>query len=157
MRLAARMQKKIWNITPPDPSARELAGQLKVSPVLAQVIINRNIDTPSLAQQFLSPKLTDLIEPEQMPGAVKAAKHIVNAINQKNRIVIYGDYDVDGITSVSILWHLLELLDATAEYYIPHRIDEGYGLNAEAIKQFADNDADLIITVDCGITAVEDR
>jgi single-stranded-DNA-specific exonuclease len=156
MRLAARMQKKVWNITPPDPSAQELADQLKVSPVLAQVLINRDINTPSLAQQFLNPKLTDLIEPEQMPGAVKAAKHIVDAINQKKRIVIYGDYDVDGITSTSILWHLLELLGATAEYYIPHRIDEGYGLNAEAIKRLAENDAQLIITVDCGITAVEE-
>lgn len=156
MRLAARMQKNIWNITPPYPSAKELADQLKVSPILAQVLINRDIDTPSLAQQFLTPKLTELIEPEKMPGATTAAKHIVDAINQKKRIVIYGDYDVDGITSVSILWHLLELLGATTEYYIPHRIDEGYGLNTEAIKQLAENGAQLIITVDCGITAVEE-
>ena len=156
MRLAARMQKKKWRIKDPSPKAKELAGSLKVSPILAQVLINRNIDTQEIAQAFLSPKLTELIAPEKMPGATDAAKHIVEAIKQDKRIVIYGDYDVDGITSVSILWHLLELLGAKVEYYIPHRVDEGYGLNSEAIKQLAENGAQLIITVDCGVTAIEE-
>ena len=88
-----------------------------------------------------------------MPGIADAVNRIMRAIADHEKIVIYGDYDVDGITSVTILWHLLTLLAADVEYYIPHRITEGYGLNSDAITQLAENGAKLIITVDCGITA----
>jgi len=155
MALAARMHKKVWNIKTADPDAEQLAEGLKVSSVLAQLLINRNINSVEQARGFLAPKLTELIEPEKMPGTGPAVARIKRALSNGETIAIYGDYDVDGITSVSILWHLLELMGAKVEYYIPHRIDEGYGLNPEAIKQLAENGVNLIITVDCGVTAVE--
>jgi len=149
----ARSQKKIWSIVPACDSAADFARALKVSPILAQVLINRGVDDETKAAGFLAPKLVDLITPDLMPGATDAAKRILDAVANNERIAIYGDYDVDGITSVSILWHLLTIMGAQVEYYIPHRIDEGYGLNNEAITQLADTGVNLIITVDCGINA----
>lgn len=153
MRSAARMQKRQWNITAASAEAGQLAEAFKVSAVTAQVLINRQICSVDDAKTFFWPKLTGLIEPEQMPGISGAVERIQAAIGESENITIYGDYDVDGITSVSILWLLLKLLGANVEYYIPHRVDEGYGLNAEAITKLAENGTNLIITVDCGITA----
>ena len=150
------MQTKEWSVRPPQDSAGQLASELRLPEFIAQVLINRDISTADRAQTFLTPKLTDLIEPERMPGAVQAARRIIQAVENGQKITIYGDYDVDGITSTTILWHLLTMLGASTEYYIPHRIDEGYGLNDEAIKQIAENGTNLIITVDCGITAVKE-
>jgi single-stranded-DNA-specific exonuclease len=156
MALAARMQRKRWNIQPGAPQAEELARALKVSPITAQVLINRQITDVDQAAGFLSPKLTGLIEPDDMPGVSQAVERIKRALADKERIAIYGDYDVDGITGVAILWHLLTILGGTVEYYIPHRIDEGYGLNTAAIGQLAEAGINLLITVDCGITAVDE-
>jgi single-stranded-DNA-specific exonuclease len=153
MNLAARMQKKIWEIMAPDGRAAELASQLNTSPLLAQVLINRGITTQSDAQSFLWPKLSDLIEPILLPGTAEAVVRIKKALQENEKIAIYGDYDVDGITAVAILWHLLQSFSAEVEYYIPHRIDEGYGLNEEAITQISQNGTKLLITVDCGIGA----
>ena len=133
-----------------------MARALKVSPITAQVLINRQITDVEQAASFLSPKLTELIEPDDMPGVGQAVERIKQALADKERIAIYGDYDVDGITGVAILWHLLTILGGSVEYYIPHRIDEGYGLNAGAIQQLADTGVNLLITVDCGITAVDE-
>ena len=154
MKSAVRIHKKVWNIRPPHAETSQLADKLSVSPILAQTLMNRQITDSGTARDFLSPKLTDLIAPEAMPGVTVAAARIKQALVNKEKIAIYGDYDVDGITSVSILWHLLTTLGAEVEYYIPHRIEEGYGLNEEAIKQLAENGAKLIITVDCGISAI---
>ena len=154
MAIAAGMQKKTWNIRRTDDRAAELARALRVSPVLAQVLINRDIADPDKARAFLSPKLTDLIEPDRLPQMGRAVERIRRGLTDGELITVYGDYDVDGITSVAILWHLLTMLGGRVEYYIPHRIDEGYGLNTEAIRQLAQNGTRLIITVDCGITAV---
>ena len=156
MAVAAGMQKKVWNIRPAAGEAGELARALKVSPITAQVLINRQITDVEQAASFLSPKLTELIEPDDMPGVGQAVERIKQALADKERIAIYGDYDVDGITGVAILWHLLTILGGSVEYYIPHRIDEGYGLNAGAIQQLADAGVNLLITVDCGITAVDE-
>ena len=156
MKLAARMQKKEWSVRPTHDGAADLASQLRVPAFLAQILLNRDINTVDLAQSFLSPKLTELIEPESMPGVPEAARRICQAIKSNEKIAIYGDYDVDGITSTSILWHLLTILGAITEYYIPHRVDEGYGLNDEAITQIAEAGANLIVTVDCGITAISE-
>lgn len=154
MAVVAGMQKKKWQIRPADPRAAEFAKQLRISPPLAQILLNRDISELHQARSFLRPRLTDLIEPGKMPGTEKAVERIKQALTDGEKIAIYGDYDVDGITSVSILWHLLTLLGANVEYYIPHRVEEGYGLNDDAVKQLAQNGANLIITVDCGITAV---
>ncbi|MFA5291742.1 MAG: single-stranded-DNA-specific exonuclease RecJ [Phycisphaerae bacterium] len=155
MRLAARMQKKEWHILPADPIAGQLVESLKIPPILAQVLVNRQIKTAEAAKIFLNPKLNDLIEPERLPGIKAAVDRIEKAVKEKQKITIYGDYDVDGITAVSILHGLFRLLGAEIDYYIPHRVDEGYGLNVEAIDQIVRSGAKLLISVDCGITAFD--
>jgi len=149
------MQKKVWQIRPASRDAAKLAQSLNISPLVAQILINRQLDQTEPARAFLSPKLSDLIAPEQMFGISEAAACIRQAIESRKKISIYGDYDVDGITSVAILWHLLQMLGAQVDYYIPHRIDEGYGLNSDAVRRLAAGGTELLITVDCGITAVE--
>jgi len=154
MQLSAGTQQKKWLVMPPDNRAARLAKTLKVSPLLAQVLINRGIIEPRCAGSFLRPKLTELIEPAKMPGVKAALKLIKHAIEKGQKITIYGDYDVDGITGVSILWQVLTLLNADVDYYIPHRIDEGYGLNPAAVRSLAQGGTKLLITVDCGANAI---
>jgi len=149
----ANSADKTWIISPADPRADQLAKSLKVSPLLAQLLINREVTDPQSGSAFLRPKLTDLISPELLPGVRDAAQRIKQAVTQKQKITIYGDYDVDGITGVAILWQILTLLGANVDYYIPHRIDEGYGLNVDAVESIAKAGTQLLITVDCGITA----
>ncbi|MGD8500022.1 MAG: single-stranded-DNA-specific exonuclease RecJ [Phycisphaerales bacterium] len=153
MLLSARIQKKQWVIRPPDHCCEQLAKSLKVSPLTAQVLINRGIADAQAGIHFLRPKLTELIDPAQMPGIGPAVQRLKQAITDKEKITIYGDYDVDGITGVAILWQVLRLLGADVDYYVPHRIDEGYGLNAEAIETLAKSGTELLVTVDCGVTA----
>jgi single-stranded-DNA-specific exonuclease len=153
MLLSARTQNKQWVIRSGDGRSQELARSLKVSPLLAQLLINRGITETADASVFLRPKLTDLIEPGRMPGIGPAISRLKQAVAEKQKITIYGDYDVDGITGVAILWQVLTLLGANVEYYIPHRVDEGYGLNAEAVESLAGSGTKLLVTVDCGITA----
>ena len=153
MLLSARMKKRQWVIKPPDDRCEQLAKSLKVSPLLAQVLINRGITDSEEASVFLRPKLTELIDPDRMPGIEPAVQRLRQAITDKEKITVYGDYDVDGITGVAILWQVLTMLGADVDYYIPHRIDEGYGLNAEAIGTLAKSGTKLLVTVDCGVTA----
>jgi single-stranded-DNA-specific exonuclease len=145
-----------WNIAEPDSTgAAELASSLGTSPVLAQILLNRGLSDPEACRQFLRPTLKSLHDPALIPNLDRAAERIAAAIRQHEPIAIYGDYDVDGITATAILWHAIRLLGGKPRYYIPHRIDEGYGLNPDAITQLADQGARVIITVDCGITAIE--
>ena len=153
MLLSARMQKKHWVIKHPDDRSVELARSLKVSPLLAQVLLNRGITDTTVASAFLRPKLTDLIDPNEMPGIAPAVQRLKQAIKNEEKITLYGDYDVDGITGVAILWQVLRLLGADVDYYIPHRVDEGYGLNLQAVEGLAQAGSNLLVTVDCGITA----
>jgi single-stranded-DNA-specific exonuclease len=153
MQLSARMQKKQWVIRSADDRSIQLAKLLKVSPLLAQVLINRGIIDARGGSVFLRPKLTELIGPEKMPGVDAAVRRVKQAVRNREKITVYGDYDVDGITGVAILWQLLTLLGGSVDYYIPHRIDEGYGLNQEAIRSLVQNGSELLITVDCGVTA----
>lgn len=146
---------KRWNVAPPNPAAQGLSSRLKVSPLLAQILLNRGLREPQECQDFLRPNLKCLHDPYAIPGLQKAAERIAQGIRDKQKIVIYGDYDVDGITAASILWHAIQVLGSSAEFYVPHRIEEGYGLNSEAIKQLCDRGAQLIVTVDCGVTAIE--
>jgi len=155
MRFPAGMQKKHWVIQPADSRAAELAGLLKVSPLLAQVLINRGITDLAGGEGFLRPKLTELIAPDRMPQIETAVQRIKKAVKTKEKITVYGDYDVDGITGVAILWQILKLLGAEVDYYIPHRIEEGYGLNIEAVESLAKSGTRLLITVDCGITGLD--
>lgn len=145
--------EKQWVIRPPDGRSAQLAKSLKISPLLAQVLINRGLTETQSGSIFLRPKLTQLIDPAQMPGIEPAVCRLKQAVINKEKITVYGDYDVDGITGVAILWQLLTLLGADVDYYIPHRIDEGYGLNAEAVRTLAKSGSKLLVTVDCGVTA----
>lgn len=159
--LASRMngsrtsRAKRWKVAAPHAGAAELADRLRTSPLIAQILLNRGMREAQECQDFLRPSLKCLHDPAGIPNLTKAAERIAHAIREKQKIVIYGDYDVDGITATAILWHAIILLGGTADTYIPHRVDEGYGLNAAALKELCTSGAQLIVSVDCGVTAVE--
>ena len=155
--MAAQARKRLgwqWNIAPPFDGAAQLARQAHTAPLVTQVLHNRGISDVQAIRRFMSPKLSDLHDPQLLGGVEPAARRIAEAIRRHEKIVIYGDYDVDGMTAVAILHACLKLVDAEAHYYVPHRLDEGYGVNAEAVQKILADGADLIVTVDCGITAV---
>ena len=148
---------KRWHIRSHDPvSIAALQRAAGVPDVVAQLLICRGITDPSKARSFLEPKLTDLYDPETLPGCAAAARRIHAAVTARERIVIYGDYDVDGMSGTAILYLCLKLLGAEVSYYVPHRVDEGYGLNCEAVQSWGGGRAALMITVDCGISGVEE-
>jgi len=147
-------QTKRWNVFEPHAAARELAERLKTSPLVAQILLNRGMDDCDICREFLRPTLKSLLEPATIPNLRPAAERIAKSIRDREKIVVYGDYDVDGITATAILWHAIQHLGGVVEYYIPHRIEEGYGLNAEAVEQICAAGAKLIVTVDCGVTAI---
>ncbi len=124
-------------------------------PLLAKLLALRGI-TPVEVERFLAPGFADIQPPESFPAIAAAVDLIMDAIAQDKLIAIYGDYDVDGITSTAILSKILNLTGARHQYYIPHRVDEGYGLQRAAIEHLADQGVHLLITVDCGVTAVEE-
>ena len=119
------------------------------------MLINRGITDPQVARDFLHPRMLTLHDPALLGNMAAATDRIARAIGAREKIVIYGDYDVDGITATAILWHAITILGGDVHYYIPHRLDEGYGINSDAIAQVCDQGAQLIISVDCGITAIE--
>lgn len=144
-----------WQLLPHDPhEAAPFAKAIGVPSILAQLLMNRGIRDAQSARDFLSAPFSALRAPNLLPGAVAAAEHMHRAIEQDRRICIYGDYDVDGLTGTAILWQLLNLLGAKADFYVPHRLGEGYGLNREALKQLAETGTTMVVTVDCGITAL---
>lgn len=149
-------KEKRWNIPQFHPSAGALAAQLRTSPIIAQILLNRGLDDFDQCRQFLSPSLKHLHNPALIFGLTRAAQRIVAAIKAGEKMVIYGDYDVDGITGTSILWHAIKILGGRADYYIPHRMTEGYGLNPAAVEKICADGAKLLITVDCGITGIKE-
>ncbi len=147
----ASAQAYRWDLAPRWGGAAELAGKLRTGELIAQLLHNRGYSDAQAASAFMSPKLSDLIDPEQLSGVPAAAERIFAAIRDGCKIVLYGDYDVDGMAGVAILYRALKRLGAQVDYYIPHRVDEGYGLNEPAIEQLAANGCGLLVTVDCGI------
>src|SRR5579862_3820025 len=116
---------KRWNIAEPnEQAAEELAGRLRVSSIIARLLLNRGLSEPQACQDFLRPNLKSLHDPATLPGLPKAAERIARAIRDRQKIVIYGDYDVDGITATAILWHAITILGGRVDSYIPHRIEE---------------------------------
>ncbi len=152
-----RGQFKRWRLAEPLAGGEPIADALRVHPLVGQLLVRRGLTEPAAAERFLRPKLGDLHDPQLLPGCDKAAQRIVDALRQGEKVVIYGDYDVDGVTATSILYHTLKAAqpDADVLRYIPHRIDEGYGLNAESLEKLIAQGAKLIVSVDCGITAHE--
>lgn len=150
-----RSAAKTWHLLPHDRGAVErLARDAAVPPVVAQLLLNRGIGDAEQAKRFLHAPFKGLHDPCLLPGAAAAAERILAAVRDQRRICVYGDYDVDGLTGTALLWQGLRLLGSPADYYVPHRIDEGYGLNAEALHRIAQSGAKLVVTVDCGIASV---
>jgi len=144
---------KRWAIIPEQPLLRSLLQkELKISPILSQLLVNRNITSPESAQRFLSSTLSDLRHPFLMKDIKRATRRIIEAVYQKETIGIFGDYDVDGITGTAMLKLFLEALGANVIFHIPHRLKEGYGLNIPALEKMRAQGASLVITVDCGIS-----
>ena len=149
--------RKIWKSKEPDRNlSQKLASELGIPLLIAQLLVNRGIVETQAAQEFLYPDLSNLHPPSMMKGISDAVDRIKEAIDKGEKIWVYGDYDVDGITSVSMLMPCLKRLGAEVDYYIPHRLDEGYGLSQESIAELEGKGCSLIITVDCGISATEE-
>jgi single-stranded-DNA-specific exonuclease len=146
---------KDWRIAPLWPRREGASSEWNVSPLVAQILYNRNIETLQAARSFLAPQLAGLHEPGELPGTGEAAELVAQAVRRGQRIVIYGDYDVDGMTGSAILWHLLRLADAQVEVYVPHRIEEGYGINVASLDRLRAEGAEMIVSVDCGIGSPE--
>ena len=151
------LPKQRWQIFDPNPNlSTTIANATGLSPIIAQVLLNRGINTPKAAKVFLDPELEALPDPKQeFSDLIKSIDRIEQAIKNGDRIVICGDYDVDGMTSTALLIRTLRLLGGNVEYEIPSRMTEGYGINQRIVQDCHDRDVKLIITVDNGIAAYE--
>jgi single-stranded-DNA-specific exonuclease len=138
----------------PQEQAASLASELGLHPLSARVLVHRGFRTPEAASAFLTDKLADLPDPFRMKGMVAAVDRLYRAVREKERITLYGDYDVDGVCSTSLLALFLRELGARPNTYIPHRLDEGYGLNLQAVEKIAAEGTRVLVTLDCGITSV---
>ncbi|MYG08902.1 single-stranded-DNA-specific exonuclease RecJ [Candidatus Poribacteria bacterium] len=150
--------RKKWRFSNSDlDSSLALASEAGVSPFAAQLLINRGIKTAAEARAYLYPTFDELHSPFELADMDKAVERIHTAISRGEKICVYGDYDTDGTTATALLLNTFRQMDVPADYYIPSRFDEGYGLSEDAIKKIHEkNDAKLIITVDCGITSVKE-
>lgn len=139
-----------------EEAVSALQKQLGIPPKIARLLTLRGIDSYDRAKDFFRPDLSQIHDPFLMKDMDKATERFAEAIRDGQKILIYGDYDVDGTTSVSVLYIFLKEFGVDVDFYIPHRFKEGYGINEEGIQYAIDIDADLIVSVDCGITAVEE-
>ena len=149
-----------WNYQPPteqkSQKADELSQETGINPILCRLLIDRGVTTAEEAKRFFRPSLTDLHDPFLMDGMDKAVERINQALGRKERILVYGDYDVDGITSTAIFVKYLRALGADVIWHLPTREGEGYGLNVTAVQEIADAGAKILVTVDCGISGNEE-
>ncbi|MUP58487.1 single-stranded-DNA-specific exonuclease RecJ [Veillonellaceae bacterium M2-4] len=146
--------KKQWQWRKHEPFlASEMAQSLHISTFLAEILLGRGITTVEEGVHFLHDTVADAADPHLMKGLDKAVERLQSAIEKKEKIVVYGDYDVDGITATVILYSILRDLGACVDYYIPERQSEGYGLHQEALEQLVQAQTDLLVTVDCGIAS----
>ena len=139
-----------------EEKIEEFSKKYNVNKLLATILINRNIINKEDVRIFLNPNRNDFHDPYLLPDMKNAVDRIVKSIQNKEKIIIYGDYDVDGITSITVLKSFLEERGLKVDHYIPNRLEEGYGLNKQALKEISTKNYDLMITVDCGISAVEE-
>ena len=150
------MQQKNWIFLNKDYDKNEIlsaAKRLNISPVIVTLLYNRGITSDSEIQSFLSKSMQAVHNPFLLPDMDKATDRILLALEEKQKICIYGDYDVDGITATVLLYKYLLSHGADVSYYIPDREEEGYGINIKAINKISKTGCKLLITVDCGITA----
>ncbi len=148
-----------WKYDAPTPeeqkAANELGGKLNISPILGQLLIKRGITTESAAKRFFRPQLSDLINPFLMKDMDVAVDRLNDAMGRKERILVYGDYDVDGCTAVALVYKFLQQFYSNIDYYIPDRYDEGYGVSNKGIEYAQRTGVKLVIILDCGIKANE--
>ncbi|PTL34335.1 single-stranded-DNA-specific exonuclease RecJ [Prevotella sp. oral taxon 376] len=149
-----------WNYQAPTPeerqAAKELGEKLNMSPTLAHLLIRRGITTESAAKRFFRPQLADLINPFLMKDMDVAVDRLNDAMGRKERILVYGDYDVDGCTAVALVYRFLQQFYSNIDYYIPDRYNEGYGVSKQGIDYAKETGVKLIIILDCGIKAIEE-
>jgi len=152
------MIEKRWTIkeAPDEKTVLALADSLNISNILASILILRGITNFNEAKTYFRPDINLLHDPFLMDGMQEATNRIIDAITNNEKIVVYGDYDVDGTASAAILYLFLKELNANVQVHIPNRLTDGYGLSIESIEFLAQQKTDLIITVDCGITAVDE-
>jgi len=151
------MQKR-WKIADPDPQqVKELQSSLKIHPILCQLLVQRGVASYQKAKAFFRPQLTDLHDPWRMKDMLKAVKRILSAIDSEEKILVFGDYDVDGTTSVACMYQFLQKIYTPdkLEFYIPHRYREGYGISKAGIDFAYENNFTLIVSLDCGIKSVD--
>ncbi len=144
--------KRVWRLTPPSPKSSQLALEAGITPLKAQLLLNRGIQDSGSAASFFSPRLSDLMDPMLLKDMDLAVELIMEAIKSREQIAVYGDYDADGITATALLLNFFSELDVPLSWYIPNRLKEGYSLNPIAIKKLKQDGIRLIITVDCGIS-----
>jgi len=152
------MIEKIWKIKdqPDEKSVLALADSLNISNVLATILLLRKVTNFYEAKYYFRPDIETLYDPFLMDGMQQATDRVIDAITNNQKIVVYGDYDVDGTASAALMYLFLKELGADVEVHIPNRLTDGYGLSMESIDYLAEKKTDLMITVDCGITAVEE-
>ncbi|RYY19610.1 MAG: single-stranded-DNA-specific exonuclease RecJ, partial [Chitinophagaceae bacterium] len=151
------MQKR-WKIIPTDPEkTNELRNELKIHPVLCSILVQRGIDTFEAARNFFRPELSHLHDPWLMLDMDRAVSRVMQALNSQEKILVFGDYDVDGTTAVACMFKFLSRIAVrdTIDYYIPHRYREGYGVSKAGIDYAHENGFTLIISLDCGIKSIE--
>ena len=149
-----------WNFETPTTeqkrTAEELAEKIGISPILTQLLVSRGITTESAAKRFFRPQLADLINPFLMKDMDVAVDRLNDAMGRKERILVYGDYDVDGCTAVALVYKFLQQFYSNIDYYIPDRYEEGYGVSHKGIDYAKETGVKLIIILDCGIKAIEE-
>lgn len=148
--------RKAWKLCPPISDPSPLTLETDVTRLQAQLLINRGISDPDRVRAFISPSLSQMADPMGMKGMRSGVKAILNAVHAGKKITIYGDYDADGLTATALLWHFFKDSGIRVDAYIPDRLSEGYGLNRGAIRHIAQTGTGLIITVDCGISAIKE-
>lgn len=149
--------EKRWSIYPHDAvQIQDLERSAGVPAVLARLLLCRGLDDPRMAREFLDPKLSGLRDPDQLPGVSQAAQHIFAATQTNRPITVFGDYDADGMVGTALLYRCLKLMGATVDYYVPNRLDEGYGLSDEALRMLSKQGTQVVISVDCGIASLQE-
>ena len=146
---------KEWIVCAETAEGSALARELGTAPIIGQILWNRGLQTAEAARAFLHPEDEPYCDPFLMMDMERAAHRILEAIHAGEQIVVYGDYDVDGMTSTTLLMKNLRALGGTVSYYIPNRFTEGYGLNGAALRQIAAEGCGLLVTVDCGISSAD--
>ncbi len=149
-----------WNYQPPteqkSQKADELSKETGINPVLCRLLIDRGVTTADETKRFFRPSLTDLHDPFLMDGMDKAVERINQALGRKERILVYGDYDVDGTTAVALVYRFLQQFTTNIDYYIPNRYNDGYGVSIKGVDYAKETGVKLVIVLDCGVKAVNE-